>query len=171
MRILRDNEIRELLDEVKQLPENWQSKIRTKKKSGFQHEECHFEIKGESGNVFRIILRQNSINAFDFSVILIFQDKDGKEYRLVRYNGKHPSKHTNKWEKEQGQSDHTFAPAFHIHQATERYQESGYPIDGYAVVTTAYQDFNSALNHFLKENNFEEPKGPQLKLFNGGDFV
>ena len=169
--ILRDNEIKELIAEAKQLPENWRSQLQTKKKSGFQHEERCFEVTGEVGNIFRIILRRNSINALDFSIILIFRDKDGKEYRLVRYHGKHSSEHTNKWEKEQGQPDHTFGPAFHIHQATERYQESGYHIDGYALITTAYQDFHSALNHFLKENNFEKPESPQLGIFNGGDFV
>lgn len=170
-RILRDNEIEELIAEVKQLPENWQSQFQTKKKSGFQHDERYFEVKGESGNIFRVILRRNTINTLDFSIILIFQDKDGKEYRLVRYNGRHPSEHTNKWEKTQGQPDHTFGPAFHIHLATERYQESGYPIDGFAMATKAYQDLNSALKHFLKENNFEKPEGPQLELFEGGDFT
>lgn len=129
MRILRDPEISAFISETKLLPENWQSHFSLKEKSGFQHKERSIEVFGESGSLFRVILRQNRINAFDFSIILMFRDKDGKEYRLVRYNGRHPSEHTNKWEKEQGQIDHTFSPQFHIHLATERYQEAGYPID------------------------------------------
>ena len=84
---------------------------------------------------------------------------------MIRCNGKHSSKHTNKWEKDKGQPDHTFGPAFHIHRATERYQESGYTIDGYAAVTSAYHDFHTAFDYFLKENNFIKPHNSQLGLF------
>ncbi|MFH1562554.1 MAG: hypothetical protein ABIF11_03930 [Nitrospirota bacterium] len=101
----------------------------------------------------------------------MFQDKDGKEYRLVRYNGRHPSGHTNRWEKEQGHPNYKFSPAFHIHRTTERYQEAGYEkIDGFAEITTKYYDFHSALNCFLRDNNFKKLDDSQLKLFNGGDF-
>lgn len=88
MRILRDPEISAFISETKLLPENWQSLFTLKEKSGFQHKERSIVVLGKSGSQFRVILRQNRINTFDFSVILIFQDKDGKEYRLVRYNGK-----------------------------------------------------------------------------------
>jgi len=171
MRILRDPEIATLLSEPKLLPENWQSQFRLKDKSDFQHEERSIEVSGQGGNVFRVILRRNQINTFDFSIILMFRDKDGKEYRLLRYNGRHPSEHTNKLEKEQGQRAHTFGPAFHIHRATERYQEAGYPIDGFAEVTKTYHDFHSALDRFLKDNNFRRPEGPQRSLFKGGEFL
>ena len=171
MRILKDNEIEALLKERKILPENWQSQFQVKDKSNFQHQERSVEIKGVNGNSFRVILRRNKINIFDFSIILMFLDKDGKEYRLVRYNGKHPSEHTNKWEEEQGQNNSKFSPSFHIHKATERYQEAGYPMDSYAEMSTGYHDFHSALNCFLEENNFIKPKSSQLELFDGGDFV
>lgn len=168
MRILRDTEIAALISEPKPLPENWPSHFRVKEKSRYQYEEQSVEITGTNGNVFRVILRRNRINIFDFSIILMFRDKDGKEYRLLRYNGKHPSEHTNKWEKEHGHLNHTFSPVFHIHRATERYQESGYPIDGFAARTTAYYDFHSALDRFLKDSNLLPPKGPQLSLFERG---
>lgn len=171
MRILRDKEIEELLKEPKILPDNWQSQFRLKDKSNFQHQECSIEIKGDKVSSFRVIIRRNKINSFDFSIILIYQDKEGKEYRLLRYNGKHPSEHTNKWEEGQGQQNCKFAPSFHIHRATERYQEAGYSIDGYAEVTTTYQDFRSALNCFLKDNNFIKPKNEQSELFGGGGFI
>ncbi len=171
MRILRDSEIVDLIAEVKPLPENWQNQFRLKEKGGFQYEERSIEVSGESGNLFRVTVRRNKVNAFDFSIILIFRDKDGKEYRLVRYNGRHPSPHTNKWEKEQGLPDYRFDPAFHIHRATERYQEAGYLIDGFAEVTTSYHDFYSALDWFLKDNNFQGTKSPQLGLFEGGESI
>lgn len=170
MRILRDNEIEALLQEQKILPDKWQRQFQLKAKNNFQHQERSIDIKGDGGNVFRIIIRRNKINSFDFSIILLYQDKEGIEYRLLRYNGKHPSEHTNKWEEEQGQDNCKFLPAFHIHKATERYQEAGYPIDGYAEVSTKYQDFSSALNCFLKDNNFRKPGNKHLRLFEGGDF-
>lgn len=171
MGILRDKEIEALLKEHKILSDNWQSQFQLKDKNNFQHQERSIEIKGDNDNSFKVIIRKNKINTFDFSIILIYQDKDGKEYRLLRYNGKHSSEHTNKWEEEQGQNNCKFAPAFHIHKATERYQEASYPIDGYAEVSATYQDFRSALNCFLKDNNFRKPKNEQAELFGGGDFV
>jgi len=168
-RILKDSEIQELIEEVKPLSENWEKYVQPRQKSGYQHEERNFGIKGENGSDFRVILRRNRLNVFDFCIILIFRDKDGKEYRLIRYNGKHSSQHTNKWEKEQGYQEHTFGPAFHIHKATQRYQEADYPIDGYAKVTTTYYDFNSALTHFLRDNNFKKPESSQMDFFEGGD--
>ncbi len=171
MGILRDKEIETLLKEPKILPDNWQSQFQLKDKNNFQHQERSIEIKGDSGNSFRVIIRRNKINTFDFSIILIYRDKDGKEYRLLRYNGKHPSEHTNKLEEEQGLPNSKFGPSFHIHKAIERYQEAGYPIDGYAEVVTTYHDFRSALNSFLKDNNFRKPKNEQAELFGGGDFI
>jgi hypothetical protein len=171
MRILRDKEIDALLKEPKILPYNWQSQLQLKDKNNFQHQERSIEVKGDNGNSFKVIIRRNKINPFDFSIILVYRDKDGKEYRLLRYNGKHPSEHTNKWEEEQGQPNSKFGPSFHIHKATERYQEAGYSIDGYAEVVTTYQDFRSALNSFLKDNNFRKPKDEPPELFGGGDFV
>lgn len=97
------------------------------------------------------------------------KEKDSTlEYILLRYNGKHPSKHTNKWEKENGLPDHTFAPAFHIHRATQRYQEGGYKIDGHAEVTTKYSDFHAAVEQFLVECNVKREDDKQTSLFEGG---
>ncbi len=169
MRILRDSEIEALIAEIKLLTENWQMQFKLKEKSGFQHEERSVEVTGQKGNAFKVVLRRNRINTFDFSIILMFIDKDGKEYRLLRYNGKHPSEHTNKWEKEQGRPGYSFLPALHIHRATERYQEAGYTIDGFAEVTTEYNDFYSAFNRFLKNSNFLQAEGPQTNLFEGGN--
>ena len=145
------------------------ARLDLKDKAHFQHKEREIDITGSDDNLFRVIIRQNKLNILDFSIILTLREKDSNaEYNLVRFNGKHPSRHTNKWEKENKQQNHTFAPAFHIHGATQRYQENGYKIDGYAEVTTKYSDFHSALDQFLLECNIRRDEDKQASLFEGG---
>lgn len=169
MRILTDEEIADLITEPKIVPTNWFLRLEPKDKTHYQHKEKEVEVEGSEGNLFRIILRQNKLNILDFSIILTVKEKDSTmEYILLRYNGKHPSQHTNRWEKEQGLSAHTFEPFFHIHRATQRYQESGYKIDGYAEVTTKYSDFHAALEQFLLECNVKREDDKQTSLFEGG---
>lgn len=126
------------------------------------------ELTGQHDHQFRIILRQNRVNPMDFSIILVFVDDDGGEYRLVRVNGRHPSPHTNRLEKRLGSSNATFGPCFHVHRATQRYQDVGLPIDGYAEPCTEYGDFGSALNYFRREANCVVPEGGQLRMFEEG---
>jgi len=172
VRILTDQEIDDLISEPKVVSDNWFSMLQAKDKAHFQHKEKEVDVEGSKGNLFRVIIRQNKLNVMDFSIILTLREKDSNiEYNLLRYNGKHPSRHTNKWEKDKGTSEHTFAPVFHIHRATQRYQESGYKIDGYAEVTTRYSDFHSAINQFLSECNFKRENDGQPSLFKGGDIL
>lgn len=89
-RILTDEEIGELLQEPKLLERNWETRLRPRPKSNFKFTQRDCEIKGENGHMFRIIIRHNMINPLDFSIILSFQDEDGTEFNLCRYNGKHP---------------------------------------------------------------------------------
>lgn len=124
-RILTDEEIAKLLQEPKQLARNWETRLRPlpKSNSKFTRRDC--EINGKNGHMFRIIIRHNMINPLDFSIILVFRDEDGTEFNLRRYNGKHPSQHTNKLEKAKGLPNSSFRNVFHIHMATQRYQETG----------------------------------------------
>jgi hypothetical protein len=169
MRILQDNEITDLIAEPKSMPKNLFSRLELRDKSHFQHKEKEIDIEGSNGNLFRVIIRQNKLNILDFSIILTLKEKDSNaEYNLIRFNGKHPSQHTNKWEKENKIPNHTFDPAFHIHMATQRYQESSYKIDGYAEVTTLYSDFHSALEQFLLKCNIKTEDDGQANLFEGG---
>jgi hypothetical protein len=78
---------------------------------------------------------------------------------------------TNKWEKDNGIPNHRFGPAFHIHRATQRYQGSGYKIDGFAEATTKYSDFHAALNQFLVECSFKSEEKGQPSLFKGGGIL
>ena len=159
---LTDTEIMDLLEEEKPLPERYRDRLQPKRKSAYQHEERELEVATPSGHSFRIIIRRNSQNILDFSIILSYYDEASNTWlRLVRYNGKHPSLHTNKIERN---SFHDF----HIHKATERYQLGDYPIDGYAEVTHSYSTFEEALAAFLKDCHFESLPGPQLPLFEQG---
>ena len=92
-----------------------------------------------TGDEFRVDTRQSAYNHLDFSIILTFIAA-GMEYRLLRCNGVHASKHTNKIEHRIGYPDATIEPTFHVHMATERYQEAGYAIDSYAEPTKEYVD-------------------------------
>lgn len=163
-RILKDKEISALSAERKPLPDNWMTRLKLLPKSDSRHLQRDLELSGENGSEFRIVLRQNGLNALDFSIILIFEAKDGDEFRLCRYNGKHPSEHTNRREKSKGDKAACFRNQFHIHLATERYQQRGFEIDGYAEVTKKCSSFETALQVFFEANGFVLPE-EDLPLF------
>ena len=116
--IYTDSEIAELLLEGKHLPANWRTRLlHLNRKRG--HAEGHLEFNGDSGSEFKLIVRRSSINYLDFPVILAVRvPQSNLLFRLRRCNGfSHP--HTNHIE---GNRFYTY----HIHMATERYQNSGY---------------------------------------------
>ena len=60
-----------------------------------------------------------------------------------------------------------FRNAFHTHRATERYQQEGFEIDGYAEETDKYYSFDSALEEFARLGSFvvqtkEDTSGQKL---------
>lgn len=76
-------------------------------------------------------------------------------FRLRRFNG-FSHEHTNPLE------DESFY-AFHVHQATERYQAiPGRQEEHYATPTDAYVDLAGAVEHMLSTCGFEPPA--QLRL-------
>lgn len=77
-------------------------------------------------------------------------------FRLRRYNGKH--EHTNKIEKENFYD-------FHIHKATERYQNLGFDEDGYAEKSAGYNTIHNAIDCLIKDCNIILPEDSQMKLF------
>ena len=136
-----DQEIEELVEERKLLPDDWHNLLL--KKGGLV-------VKGDHGNEFRIIVRQSSRNVFDFSVILTVRvPLSNREFRLRRYNGR-TNPHNNRIEKEE-------VDGFHIHFATERYQQIGLKEDTYAKRTNRYSDFDGALQCLIADANFEGP--------------
>ena len=110
-------------------------------------------------------MRRSTVNPLDFSIILLLEDSSGDDLVLRRHNGAHASRHTNHWEKRRGSANAVVPLGFHIHYATQRYQEEGLRIDGYAEATANYTDFESALDLMINDAGFEVPnEGPQLKM-------
>ena len=121
------------------------------------HKERDLDCKGESGNEFRVILRQNTVNPLDFSAILAVQvPESNRLFRLRRYNGK-SHEHTNSIE---GNNFYNY----HIHIATERYQEIGAREDAYAEVTDRYDDLDRALDCLFEDAGFYVTPDPQMRL-------
>lgn len=154
-----DAEIAEMIAERKPLPQDYRSRVQLRDKRG--HKERELEVMGERKTQYRLILRQSDFNTLDFSIILAVNPADTNQlFRLRRYNGK-SHEHTNQIE------GGTFYD-FHIHQATERYQESGAREDTFAESTDRYADFRSALRCMFEDCGFEAPQGAEPSLF--GEF-
>jgi len=155
-----DEEISMLLEEQKQLPNDYKNRLHLREKRG--HKEGCIEVTGMAGNQFRLILRQSDANHIDFSIILGVIPQDTSQlFILRRYNGK-SHEHTNKIERV------TFYD-FHIHTATERYQDLGSKEETYAEPTDRFYDFHSALRCMIDECRFVLPFDPQQKLFEEGE--
>lgn len=153
---LSDHEINDLIAEPKPLPSNYKSRIMVRPKRG--HKESELDIKGYQGSDFRLIIRQSTINSFDFSVILAYvPPKSNQLFRLRRYNGK-SHEHTNSIE------NVTFYD-YHIHCATERYQSLGAREDSYAEATDKYADLQQAVKCMMQDCGFQMPPDPQGTLF------
>ncbi|MBM4275038.1 MAG: hypothetical protein FJ134_11345 [Deltaproteobacteria bacterium] len=151
-----DKEIDKLIKEPKVLPVNFQEILRLRSKRG--HSERDIDIKGDDGSDFRLILRQNKINPLDFSVILAYSPQETtQEFRLCRYNGK-SHQHTNSIE-------NVSFYDFHIHKATERYQDIGSNEESYAEPTSRFTDLNSALHCLLADCNIQAQKQNHPTLF------
>ena len=151
-----DLEIASLVQERKPLPADWRNRIHLRPKRG--HDEGQLDLSGDAKSEFRLILRRSSINPLDFSIILAVRaPRSNVLFRLRRYNGR-SHEHTNHIE------DVTFYD-FHIHCATERYQEIGAREDAYADQTDRYGGFDGALGCLIDDANFEVPAESQIDFF------
>ena len=145
-----DQQIAELIDERKVLPGDWRTQL-DKNNSLY--------IIGELGNRFRLITNLNEKYPSDFSVILaVINPKTGAAFRILRYNGMPKRPHNNRIEKQK-------IYGYHIHSATERYQERGYDEETYAEETDRYNNLEGALCCLIQDANFELPAQLELKLF------
>lgn len=148
-----NQEIEELTRERKPLPQNYLSCIQLKPKAG--HKGCELAVEGDDGNDFRLILRQSNNNPLDFSVVLgVLPANTNQLFRLRRYNGR-SHEHTNSIEKQKFYD-------FHIHIATERYQDAGAPEEKYAKPTNRFADIHSALQCMVDDCSFDAPEDIQL---------
>ena len=151
-----DREINAFIREPKHLPSDFRKRLKLRDKRG--HREKEFSVSGNEHNEFRIILRQNKRNSLDFSVILALDPPDTNQlFRLRRYNGK-SHEHTNPIEKQKFYD-------FHVHMATERYQDRGGREDAYAEPSDRFNDFDTALAYLFKDCNFRHPPQDQQEFF------
>jgi hypothetical protein len=154
--VLSDEDIARLIREKKSLPSDFRTRIQIRPKSG--HKERELAVKGAEGSDFRLMLRQSDLNPLDFSIILVYRPPESNLlFRLRRYNGK-SHEHTNPVE------GNTFYD-FHMHQATERYQEIGAREDTYAEPTDRFVEFHQAISCMLRNCGFEVDRDPQGRLF------
>ena len=146
MAVLRDLQIEALIQEPKPLPADWLLTLRPAP-GRIGHSVRDLDVRGGYGSDFRIIVRQSAFNPLDFSVILAYRPAQGPRiFRLRRYNGR-SHEHKNRIEGDQFYD-------FHIHQATERYQNLGMAEDGYAIVTDRYADLTSACHALVIDCGF-----------------
>lgn len=144
--VITDIEISELISEVKPLPSNFTKAFKFRNKRG--HREFNLDVIGESGSQFRLLVRQSLFNNLDFSVILLFvPEESNQHFRIRRYNGK-SHEHTNRIERRKFYD-------FHIHTATQRYQEMGFKEDDFAEPTNRYADYHGALDCMMQDCGFK----------------
>jgi len=154
---LEDTQIQSLLKEEKSITlEQYQKLFQFNKQKG-AHKEQEVVATGISGSEFIIKIRQSTINAMDFSVVIGYLLPNKTTiFRLRRYNGKSHG-HKNKIE-------NTEFYDFHIHTASERYQTLGADEETYAEKTDKYSDLSSAIDVMIKECNIKLPSGVQARL-------
>lgn len=157
---LSDAEIQRLLAESKVLPLDYRQRL-GRWITRFKHRKAKIRLTGVDKGQYTIMLRENLINPFDFSAILGYRlPQTTRIFRLRRYNGT-GHRHTNRIESE------TFR-GFHIHQATERYQELGAREDSFAEQTKRFNTLDGAINCLLRDCSCSLPENPdQPKLFSG----
>lgn len=153
---LRDDLIQQLIKERKPLPSGLFSGRAMLSRNGHYRKE--YSLRTESGSEFVVKLRQSIINPADFSVILGYKMPGlHTVFRLRRYNGKHS--HTNAIECD------TFHD-YHIHTATERYQQKGLDEEYFAEVSSRHYDLQSAIECLIADCGFEVSFS-ELPLFSG----
>jgi hypothetical protein len=155
LNLLTDHDIELLLKEGKPLPQDFRSKLSLKPKRG--HKQAEIEVVGAAGSKYWLILRQSSVQALDFSVIVAYEPPGSyRRFILRRYNGK-SHEHGN------GLDGGPSFYDFHIHQATERYQRAGWPHEEhYAEPTDRYGSLEEALECALKDCGFKV-SGPRVR--------
>jgi hypothetical protein len=149
MRTLSDQEIAALIADEKKIPPGLSPLGKMTERC--QHKRKDFDVQADSGNEFVVRVRQSSLNVLDFSVILGYKLPGSYTvFRLRRYNGS-SHQHTNVIERQT-------LDGFHIHAATERYQQlGGAKEDHYAEKTDRYYHLDSAIQCMLAECGFRSP--------------
>ena len=151
-----DKEINGFISEEKNFSGTIEEILSFKESDG--HKMASADLLRSDESRFVIKLRQNQNDINDFSAIIVFQEKGNNKYFILRrYNGK-SHEHTNKLERNKFYG-------FHIHFATQRYQDAHRKEESYAEETTRYSDIKGALSCLLSDCNIKTTINPQFNLF------
>lgn len=152
---LTDEEIEALRLEVKDFSGSVEDYLRMPKtKKG--HRESEHTIMRTDGSFFRLRLRQSLDNVLDFTSMICFGHTTSSDlFILCRYNGK-SHEHRNKIERGPVFYD------FHIHMATQRYQDGGFNEEFFAVVTDRYSNIQEAFYCMASDWNIQLPAAPVI---------
>lgn len=155
--LLTDDQIAELVAEPKALPVGLDQPGLPLRSTKVGHKEAQYDLQGSAGDDFRVIVRQSEHSPLDFSVILAYRFRaSNRIFRLRRYNGK-SHEHTNRIER------NSFYD-YHIHMATERYQQQGHKEDAYAEPTSRYSDLYGAIDCLIDDCGFQRSGQRQPRL-------
>lgn len=132
--VLTDDVIQELLSLPKFI---LNPKARKISKRG--SEQVNYDVEGESGEKFKVYLRQNLRIPEGFSCGLLYVTDSGDTITLTRYNG---SDHEHGNPLDDGKP---LPVACHIHRATQKYMLAGRKAEHYADTTTRYSNLDGAL--------------------------
>lgn len=138
----------------KRVPRRWRVAVQPMVKDGQNlkrrlHLPDHVALGGTSGQLF-VFTRVAIDDRGNFSVGIAFEDGAGHVYRLLRFNGQHPSPHVNRLGEQPN-----FAPyERHVHIATESYIKArDAKHDGLAIPAEDYNDYHSALDQLSLRAN------------------
>ena len=155
---LTDEEIEALISEPKVMPQPASTvitKMKTKSNhKGVEKNSCEFP-RDNNQDKWLIYVRQNLVNSLDFSCgLALIPESRQKPFMLLRYNG-NSHEHSNKLEKGSPFKD------FHIHRATEKYQQSSFSDDHYAEPTTRFAQFPDAYRCLIEDCNITDNEDQQ----------
>lgn len=155
--VFTDAEIAAFLNEPKILPDDYYEVLINQLKPRGPSKRSTLPVHGAHDNSFHIDIRQAVHNSRDFSVILRVEQRIVTgSFILRRYNGA-SHWHTNVLEGDSFRD-------YHIHIATERYQEENRKPEHFAEVTKSYSDVVTALECMINDCNFIRPSESRERL-------
>lgn len=135
------------------VPFDWRWEISAKAGPGSQHRVKIFDLTdGPTRGAFHVYGRRG-INPDHYSAGLVLYELSGDPMTLIRVNGPHPNRHTNRLPT---RVELPVAP--HVHYRTERYEQEclvrrKLDPDGFALLSTAFHDLDGAMEVLARRAN------------------
>lgn len=140
--VLTDEEIDRLLALPKRV-----TNPRARKRSQRGSEQLNYEVESDTGEVFKVYLRQNLKIPEGFSCGLRLVLKSGDTITLTRYNGS-DHEHGNPLD-----GGKPLPRACHIHRATQKYMLAGRKAEHFAETTDRYSNLDGAFKALIFDCN------------------